>query len=150
MSVEEIINKYPAEKSYLLMILQEIQDSSAKNYIPENALHSVASYLNMTMSSIYGVVSYYSMLSLKPRGKYIVRVCNSPVCELMDDIGIMEWLEDFLGIKSGETTCDGLFTIEATECLGRCAKAPSIMINNETYTNINCDRLKSLLSELQE
>lgn len=149
MSVEEIISKYPAEKSYLLMILQEIQDSSDKNYIPESALHSVASYLNMTMSSIYGVVSYYSMLSLKPRGKYIIRICNSPVCELMDEHGLISWLESHLEIKRGDTTKDGLFTIEQTECLGKCANAPCIMINNETYTNIDVDRLRSLLSELR-
>jgi len=148
MSVKEIISKYPPEKSYLLMMLQEIQNNNEKNYIPEDALQNVAAYLNMTMGSVYGVVSYYSMLSLKPRGKYILRICASPVCELVDD-SLLTWLQQKLNVSVGGTTADGLFTLETTECLGRCASAPAIMINNETYTNINTARLETLISELR-
>lgn len=150
MSVKEIINKYPSEKSYLLMMLQDIQTNNPRNFVTQEALENVASYLNMTMSSIYGVVSYYSMLSLKPRGKYIIKICTSPVCELMDKSDILSWVQTYLGISIGETTSDGLFTLEQTECLGRCGKAPSIMINNETYTNINPERLKTILEELRK
>ena len=150
MSIKEIINKYPSEKSYLLMMLQDIQTNNNRNYIPEEALEHVASYLNMTMSSIYGVVSYYSMLSLKPRGKYIIKICVSPVCELMDEFDVLNWAQTYLGISVGETSSDGLFTLEQTECLGRCGKAPSIMINNETYTNINPERLQTIIEELRK
>lgn len=150
MSINEIINKYPSEKSYLLMMLQDIQTNNEQNYISEEALQHVASYLNMTMSSMYGVVSYYSMLSLKPRGKYIIKICTSPVCELMDEFNILDWAQKYFGISVGETSSDGLFTLEQTECLGRCGKAPSIMINNETYTNINPERLKTIVEELRK
>jgi len=150
MSIKEIINKYPSEKSYLLMMLQDIQTNNEQNYISEEALQHVASYLNMTMSSMYGVVSYYSMLSLRPRGKYIVKICTSPVCELMDEFDMMGWAEQYFGVSVGETTPDGLFTLEQTECLGRCGKAPSIMINNETYTNINPERLVTIIEELRK
>lgn len=149
MNITEILNKYPPEKNYLLMILQDIQASNNQNYIPEKALLSVASYLNMTMSNIYGVVSYYSMLSVKPRGKYVFRICTSPVCEMMDADKLLLWVKQNLNIEVGETTADGLFTLETTECLGRCANAPSIMVNNETYTNVDEERLEAIVAELK-
>ncbi|HPE58441.1 MAG TPA: NAD(P)H-dependent oxidoreductase subunit E [Bacteroidales bacterium] len=142
--------KYPPEKSYLLMILHDVQRSSTRNYISEEAMHAVATYLNMPMSSIYGVVTYYSMLSLKPRGKYVIRVCASPVCALMQRQNMLEWLQQRLKIEKGATTPDGLFTVEAAECLGRCGNAPSVMINSDTYTNVDVARMELLLKELSQ
>ncbi|MBW6501423.1 MAG: NAD(P)H-dependent oxidoreductase subunit E, partial [Bacteroidales bacterium] len=96
-----------------------------------------------------GVAGYYSMFSLIPRGRYIIRVCNSPVCNMMGSAGLIEALGSLLGIGVGETTPDGLFTVEEAECLGICDVAPAMMVNLKVYGNLTRKSLESVLEELR-
>ena len=117
----------------VLLILHEFQNNNPRHYLSEKDLAMIASYLNVPCSSIYGVVSYYSLFSLMPRGKYIIRLCISPVCRMSDSNDILAQLRKNLKIDIGETSADGLFTLETTECLGQCDSAPGMSIDEQYY-----------------
>jgi NADH-quinone oxidoreductase subunit E len=145
MNTQEIIKKHKPTRDNLLNILHDLQDHHPERYITTEDMDEVVRYLNLTKSSVYGVVDYYSMLSLKPRGKYIIRVCISPVCHIKKAGGIIHNLEKILGIKTGETTADKLFTLEVAECLGQCQEAPSMMINEKVYNNLTEARIREII-----
>jgi NADH-quinone oxidoreductase subunit E len=149
MDIQKILLKYTPEKTNLLNILHEIQDAHPQNYLPEKALLEVAAYLNTTMSSVYGVVKYYTMLSTKPRGKYIIRLCQSPICHLMGSETVLENLQKVLGVGINEPTADGLFFIEYSECLGICDVAPAMMVGQEPYGHLTENRIASIITELR-
>lgn len=150
MSHQIILNKFKPEQHNLLEILHALQDSHPQNYLTEDALDETARYLSITKSSVYGVAGYYSMFSLKPRGKYIIRVCVSPVCELLKSDEVLSVLHKELGIKTGETTPCGLFTLEVSECLGQCQEAPSMMINQEVYNELTEHKITDTLNKYRE
>lgn len=147
MTPEEIISKHPRTNDNLLNILHDLQNNHPEQYLTHEAMDKVAQYLNMTKSSVYGVVDYYSMLSTQPRGKYIIRLCISPVCHIKKASGMLAHLEQTLGIRAGETTSDKLFTIEVAECLGQCQEAPSMMINEKVYNNLTEERIKEIIAQ---
>lgn len=132
-SISHILKKYPAGKEYLIKILHEIQNENPHNYLPESALIEVAKHLNISMSAVMGVVEYYTMFSAKKRGKYIVRICKSPVCINKESDRIAEAIERKYGIKPGETSLDGLLTLEFSECLGRCSEGSAVSINKHYF-----------------
>lgn len=147
MDRQQLIHKFAPNADNLILILHELQNNHPQHYLEEEALTEVASYLNMTKSQVYGVVTYYSMFSLKPRGKYIIRMCKSPVCELEEGTRIEDAINTNLGIGAGETTPDGRFTLEYTICLGHCDKSPVIMINEDVYGELKPELLPEILSE---
>ena len=134
----------------VLLILHEFQNSNPRNYLPQKDLAMIARYLNVSYSSIYGVASYYTMFSLKPRGKHIIRICNSPVCHMAGSRDILSILRKTLKIDVGETTAGGLFTLESTECLGQCDKAPGISIDEAFYGNLTSKKIKQILKEYRK
>jgi len=148
MDQREIIAGFNPEKSNLLQILHALQDDHPQNYLTEDALKATARHLRVNLSWVYGVVGYYSMFSLKPRGRNIIRVCNSPICNMLGSSGIIEALTGILGIGTGETTPDGLFTVEEAECLGICDVAPAMMVNRTVYGNLTNESLKVIIDEL--
>jgi len=150
MSIESTIRQFRPEKHNLLMILHALQNSHPKNYLTEEALSNTARYLGLTKSAVYGVASYYSMFSLTPRGKYIIRVCVSPVCELLKAKEVVGILEKELGITTGQTTPCGLFTLEHSECLGQCQEAPSMMINEKVYNQLDANRINDILQGFRQ
>jgi len=129
----------------VLLILHEFQNSNPHHYLSENDLAMIAGYLNVPYSSIYGVVTYYSMFSLTPRGKHIIRVCNSPVCRMADSNDILVELRNYLGIDIGATTSNGVFTLETTECLGQCDTAPGMSVDDKFYGNLNAKTIKRII-----
>ena len=133
----------------VLLILHEFQNSNPHHYLSENDLTMIAEYLNVPYSSIYGVVSYYTMFSLTPRGKHIIRVCNSPVCQMADSNDILAKLRNYLGIDVGATTADGVFSLETTECLGQCDSAPGMSVDEMYYGNLTARKIKQILEEYQ-
>jgi NADH-quinone oxidoreductase subunit E len=145
----EILAKYKPEKENLLLILHDIQNACPEQFISAEDITEVAKYLNITYSSVYGVITYYSMFSLKPRGRYIIRVCNSPVCEMDNSGNILIQLKKILGIKIGETTSDGLFTLETTECLGQCADSPGMLVNRRFFGNLGTVDLTRILNNIK-
>jgi NADH-quinone oxidoreductase subunit E len=149
MDIKSILSKYPPEMDNLLNMLHELQDAHPKNYLPDDSLKEVAGYLNTTLSSVYGVVNYYTMFSTKPRARHIVRVCHSPVCHLMGAGTILEVLEKHLGVGLKEATPDGMFWIEHSECLGICDIAPAITIDNEPFGYLTEQEIVKILSEIR-
>mgnify|MGYP003565382591 CR=1 FL=1 len=113
----------------VLLILHDFQNSNPRNYLSEKDLKIIAEHLNVTFSSIYGVVSYYTLFSLKPRGKYIIRLCHSPVCAMAGATNILAQIRNTPKVDIGETTTDKLFTLETIECLGQCDTAPGMSIS---------------------
>ena len=133
----------------LLQIIHEVQNHNPHHYLSENDLALIAEYLNVPYSSIYGVVSYYTMFSLKPRGKHIIRVCNSPVCQMADSNDILAKLRHCLGVVVGATTADGVFTLETTECLGQCDTAPGMSVDEQYYGNLTTQKIDTILRKYQ-
>ena len=141
------LEKFKPEKDSMIGILHELQDSNPNNYLTEKDMKMVADYLNTTYSHVYGVATYYLLFSVNPRGKYIIRVCSSPVCKMEGSDPVLEKLKELLGVNPGETTKDMLFTLEFTECLGRCAESPSVMINKDIYGSVDPAQIKSILKK---
>jgi NADH:ubiquinone oxidoreductase subunit E len=134
----------------LLQILHDFQNNNPRNYLSQKDLAMIAKYLNVTHSSIYGVVSYYTLFSLTPRGKHIIRLCNSPVCHMAGSRDIFIELHKNLKIGFGETTTEGLFTLESTECLGQCDQAPGMSVDEAFYGNLTVEKIMPILKSYQE
>jgi len=143
----EILKKFRPEHNNMLGLLHALQDNNPNNYLDTEDLKTVAEYFNTTLSHVYGVATYYTMFSVKPRGKYIIRACNSPVCDMEGSVNILEELNSLLGINPGETTEDKIFTLELTECLGQCDKAPVMMINKEIYGSLDRKRVANIIKK---
>jgi NADH-quinone oxidoreductase subunit E len=146
---EKIFKKYSPEKENLIYILHDIQDADSQNYISEEAIQTVSEFLDVPVSHIYGVLTFYSMYSTKPRGKYVIRLCESPPCFLKGSEKILKKLREILNIKIGETTKDGLFTLELCACLGICGNAPAMMINEDVYGDLNDEKIVKIIADLR-
>lgn len=147
MERKEIIDKYERKPENILLILHEIQENNPRHYLAERDLKEVAKHLSLPESFVKGIASFYSMFSLNPRGKFIIRVCESPPCHLMGSNTILESLAEILNIGVGETTEDGAFTLELSSCLGVCGVAPVMMINEEVYGNLTPEKIKEIIAE---
>ncbi len=145
MSREEILKTYPASGDQLLAILHDLQNSKSQNYLDEEDLRATAKYLGLSYSMVHGVATFYTMYSLKPRGRHLVRICQSPPCHLMGSTQISRELMKQLGIHFGETTADGQFSLEMTSCLGVCGVAPAMMVDGDVYGNLTPQRIKEIL-----
>lgn len=148
--VKEIIKKHGNKRENLLQILHDIQNQSYQNYISEENIKTLSEEMKIPVSDIKGTASFYSMYSFIPRGKYIIRICESPPCHILGAQTIFNAVEKKLGIKEGETTKDNLFTLEATSCLGICGVAPAMMINDEAYGNLDEKKINEILEKIQE
>lgn len=151
MKYQEGIQKERAEKrSLLIERLHEIQDNHPQQYLTEEALKECAGEFNLTMAEVYGVVGYYSMFSLKPRGKYLIRMCKSSVCHMLGAENMAKNLEKLCKTSFGETSSDEVFTLEYSECLGHCEKAPVMMINKEVYGYLTPEKLDGIIENLKK
>ncbi|MBT8366374.1 MAG: NAD(P)H-dependent oxidoreductase subunit E [Deltaproteobacteria bacterium] len=149
MNKKDILQQYPPLMENVLLILHDFQNNNPRHYLSEKDLATIANYLNVTYSSIYGVASYYTLFSLKPRGKNIMRVCNSPVCDMAGSNDIKKELCKILKVDIGETTADELFTLETTECLGQCDTAPVMSVNEDLYGNLTAKKISPIITDNQ-
>jgi NADH-quinone oxidoreductase E subunit len=149
MKIDKIINGFEKKAENLLSMLHEIQDSKEEHYLDKEDLITVSDYLGLPYSFVHGVATFYTMYSLKPRGKYIIRICQSPPCHLMGSTTISKELIKVLGISFGETTKDKLFTLEMSSCLGVCGVAPAMMINNRVYGNLTPEKIREIIEQLR-
>lgn len=129
--MEEILSKYKQEKENLIQILNEVQ--VYYGYVPQSAMLAISEYLGIEMAEIYGVVTFYSRFTLKPKGKYHIAVCLGTACFVKGSEKILDRAKERLGIDVGETTKDGKFSLEETRCVGACGLAPVFTINNEVF-----------------
>jgi len=146
---KEICEKYTPEKDNLLYILHDIQDHHPQHYISEEAVQVVAEYLNIPTNHIYGVLTFYTMYSTKPRGKNIIRLCESPPCYVKGSTNILRKLKMLLGVNTGETTKDGMFTLELCACLGVCGNAPVMMINEDVYGDLTEEKVEEIIDKIR-
>lgn len=146
---KEICAKYTPDKDNLIQILHEIQDTHPQHYISEEAVQAVAEYLNLPPNHIYGVLTFYTMYSTKPRGSNIIRLCESPPCYIKGSENILRKLQILLGVETGETTKDGVFTLELCACLGVCGNAPVMMINNDVYGDLTEERVEEIIARIR-
>jgi NADH-quinone oxidoreductase E subunit len=144
-AILKIVNTYKDVRGGVIPALYALQELYG-NHLPEEALRQLAEGLGVPVNQVFGVATFYTMFSVRPRGENIIRVCESPPCHLMHAQSIIEILEDELGIRVGETTSDGRFTLELTSCLGVCAVAPAMMVNGEVYGNLTRDKIPEILN----
>jgi len=136
------------ERDMLINALHQIQNRFG-NYIPVEAAKVVAEELNVAESKVYEVLTFYTMFSTKPRGKYVIRVCVNLPCHVTGGRQIVETLKETLGVDFDQTTKDGLFTLERTSCLGLCGVAPVIMVNDEYYGDLTPKKVKEIVESLR-
>lgn len=148
--VEKIIKRYPEgrQKSALLPILHLAQAEFGGWLSPET-MDYVASILHLQPIEVYEVASFYSMYNLRPVGKCVLEVCRTGPCMLRGADDIVEYLENKLGIKDGETTDDGMFTLKTVECLASCGTAPMMQVGDRYIENLSCEKLDGILEDLQ-
>ncbi|MGB9790418.1 NADH-quinone oxidoreductase subunit NuoE [Thermotoga caldifontis] len=146
--VRSVKNQALEERDMLINALHQIQNYFG-NYIPVEAAQLVAEELNVPESKVYEVLTFYTMFSTKPRGKYVIRVCVNLPCHVTGGRQIVETLKETLGIDFDQTTKDGLFTLEKTSCLGLCGVAPVIMVNDEYYGDLTPKKVKELIERLK-
>lgn len=143
--IEQILSKYKKDKSNLIQILNEVQETYG--YIPEDVQLEISKYLGMEMAEIYGVITFYARFTLKPKGKYNIAVCLGTACFVKGSKKILERVKQKLGIDVGETTKDGKFSIEATRCIGACGLAPVFTVNDEVYGKATPELVDKVLDE---
>ena len=141
--VDEIIKNYKNNDSWLVMILQDVQEKY--NYLPVEAIKRVAEKLQIPLSRVFNVATFYSSLSLAERGKHVIKVCDGTACHLRGFTNLRDEITRKLGIKENETTEDKEFTLEVVACLGACALAPVMSIDNKCYGKINNEKVNETL-----
>lgn len=146
--VEEIILEYKNETTPLMMILSQVQKEFG--YIPFEVQEIVSKHLGIPVAEIYGVVTFYSFFSLKPKGKFVIGVCLGTACYVKGAQQICDKFSEILGIKPGETTEDGLFTIDALRCIGACGIAPAVSINGKVYPKMAVNQVQKVVDEYRQ
>lgn len=146
--ITEIVERFKDEKTPLMMILEAIQ--SEYGYIPLEVQELVSDLTGIPVAEIYGVVTFYSFFSLTPKGKYIIGVCLGTACYVKGSQLVMDKFSEILGIKPGETTEDGLFTLDALRCIGACGIAPAISINGKVYPKVDAAKVAGIIKEYRE
>lgn len=147
MDRQTILNKFDKNADNLLALLHDLQDANGQHYLADEDVRAAAEHLGLPYSFVYSVASFYTMYSFTPRGKHIVRICQSPPCHLLGSTTISKELMSLLGIRFGQTTADGMFTLEMSSCLGVCGVAPAMMINDEVYGNLTPQRIREIIAE---
>ena len=144
--IEEICDRYINEKTPLMMILSAIQEEYG--YISVEVQEIVSAKTGISVAEIYGVVTFYSFFSLKPKGKYVIGCCLGTACYVKGAGQVIDKFSEVLKIKPGETTEDGLFTIDALRCIGACGIAPAVSINGKVYPKVQIKDIPGIVGEL--
>ncbi|NOZ47601.1 MAG: NADH-quinone oxidoreductase subunit NuoE [Chlorobi bacterium] len=145
--LEPVIEKYKNKRGNLIPLLQHAQN--IYGYIPQQAFCKISENTGINLNEMYGVATFYAQFRLKPVGKNIIKVCHGTACHVQNAGTITDSLEESLKIKDGETTDDGLFTLESVACLGCCSLAPVMMIGNETHGNLTGKSAVKIVKEIK-
>jgi len=144
----DILDRYDRQPSNLIAILQEIQE--AYSYLPEDIMTYVATALEISPTTVFGVATFYSHFTLEPKGKYVVKVCDGTACHVKKSPDIIKMLEKELGLSESKKTSDDLlFTLETVACLGACGLAPAVVINDEVHGGMNPQKAKELIDNIK-
>ena len=143
--LEEYINELGAKSTELIAVLHRAQHIFG--YLPKEVQEFIADKLHINVSKVYGVVTFYSFFTMEKKGKYVINVCLGTACFVRGADKILREFEAQLGIKNGETTADGLFTLSSLRCVGACGLAPVVQVNGKTYGNATTETVKQILEE---
>ena len=143
--IEEICDRYKDENTPLMMILSDVQNEYG--YIPLEVQEVVSEKTGIPVAEIYGVVTFYAFFSLKPKGKYVIGCCLGTACYVKGAQQVIDKFSEILGIKAGQTTEDGMFTIDALRCIGACGIAPAVSVNGKVYPKVTVDMVSKIIEE---
>jgi len=145
--LNELIQKHGNSRKSLLPILQGIVEQ--ERYLSHDIMIEVAEALDISAAEVYGTASFYSFLDTAPRGKYIIRLCKTIVCEMHGKHKILQTIEDMLKIKLGQNSADMKFSLLETNCLGWCHKGPAMLVNNQIYIELTPEKVRTIIEEYQ-
>ncbi len=148
LELKEILKKYEKDKSNLIQILNQVQEKYG--YISTEAQKEISEYLGISMAEVYGVITFYSRFTLKPKGKYNIAVCLGTACFVKGSEKVLDKVKEILKIDVGQTTENGLFSIEATRCVGACGLAPVFTVNDEVYGKATPEMVESIIKRIRE
>ena len=143
--IEAIVYAYPAEMRYSLAIMQDLQKHY--NYIPREAFDIIAAHTKSSAARLYAIATFYKALSLKPKGRHIIKVCDGTACHIQGSVNLIDGIKRELGISPGETTSDGEFSLETVNCLGACAIAPVLVVGKTYYGKTTPEKLPRILDK---
>lgn len=146
--LEALADQYGRDRSALMPMLQAVQRKNG--YVSDLAMQEIADILGIHPVEVYGVVSFYSFLSTEPKGRFVIRLCRTISCDMAGKDAVARQLENDLGISFGETTEDGMFTLEWTNCIGMCDQGPALMVNEKIYTKVTADQVADILDECRK
>lgn len=141
--LDEIIAKHKTDKWSLIPLLQDVQE--AFGYIPPETIEPIAEALDVFPAQVQGVVTFYSGFSLKPKGRYVLKVCRGTACHVKGSRSILNYVQKELGLKEGETSPDYQFTLETVACLGACFLAPTMMVNRDYFGKLSPTKASSVI-----
>ena len=142
-AITKILEAYPRDKRYSLAILHDLQ--ATFGYIPRESFDNLSEYLDVKIAQLYAMATFYRALSLEPRGEHLIRVCDGTACHIRGAPVLLDALRRSLKIEVGETTKDGLFTLETVNCLGACAIAPVMVVDEKYYPKVKPGEVDSIL-----
>ena len=145
--LDGVIERYSGKKGIMIPVLQEAQ--AIYGYLPREAFERLSDELDLNLSDMYGVATFYSQFRLKPVGRHIIKICHGTACHVQNAGSITEALEEALKITDGETTGDGLFTLESVACLGCCSLAPVMMIGDDTFGKLTGREAVRVIKEIR-
>jgi NADH-quinone oxidoreductase subunit E len=145
-SVSHILDRYPADRTSSLAVLEDIQ--TEYKYLPREALEEVAERLNMHLGEVYQIATFFKAFSLEPKGERVIKVCLGTACHVAGGARILDQLERDLGIKAGGTTPDGKCSLEAVRCVGACALSPLVLVDEEPHSKMTPDKASSLVAKM--
>ncbi len=143
--IDRVVDKYQGQEGSMIPVLHEVQQ--AVGYLPEDVQAYVAEKMGVPLSEVYGVVSFYALFTTEPIGKYKISICLGTACYVKGSGRILEEFEKKLGIKVGETTKDGLFTLEACRCLGACGLAPVLVVNENVHGRLKITDVPDIIEK---
>ncbi len=146
--IENILRQHDHRKERIIQILSDIQ--KIHNYLPKDVLQYVSQRLKLPLSEIYSIATFYAAFSLKPRGKHLVTVCMGTACHVRGAPAVLNRLEDRLGVTSGSTTQDNQFTLKTVNCLGACALAPIVVVDEEYHGQTSVNKVDKLLKTYEK
>lgn len=146
--IHEVCDSYAKERTPLIMILSDIQNEFG--YIPVEVQEEVADYLGISVPEVHGVVTFYSLFTQEPKGKYVIGCCLGTACYVKGAQQVIDQFCEILGIEPGQTTDDGMFTIDDLRCLGACAAAPAVTINGKIYSRVKVNEVAGIIAEYRK
>ena len=146
--IQAILQAYPPEQRFSLAMLQDMQHKF--NYIPREGMEALAVYLGCPLSSLYAMATFYKALSLKPKGRHIIKLCDGTACHIRGSTTLLDGVRRLLGIDAGDTSEDGLFSLELVNCLGSCALAPVMVVDGTYYGRVTLEKLPKILDQYRE